>query len=74
MPKAAVYEDNRPILWQHDIRPPGESFVVYPVAKPMEPQFAAQQEMEEEGVPITLMATVTVPSKSCWAECPRWTT
>lgn len=35
---------------------------------------AAQQEMEEEGVPITLMAAVTVPSKSCWAECPRWTT
>ena len=37
MPEAAVYKDNRPILWQYDIRAAGKALIVYPVAKTLTP-------------------------------------
>jgi hypothetical protein len=37
MPKAAVNKDNCPILWQHDIRFPGKTFIIHPVTKPLAP-------------------------------------
>ena len=37
MPEAAMYEDNCPILWQHDIRFPGKTFIIHSVTKPLAP-------------------------------------
>ncbi len=37
MPKTAVHEDNRPELWQYDIRAARKALVVYLVAKTLTP-------------------------------------
>ena len=37
MPEAAMYEDNCPILWQHDIWFPGKTFIIHSVTKPLAP-------------------------------------
>ncbi len=45
MPKAAVYEDNRPVLWQHDIRPTRATLVVYPISEPLMPECVTQTKL-----------------------------
>lgn len=42
MPKAAMNEDSRPIFGKYNIRSPGKSLVVYPIAESMAPQCMTQ--------------------------------
>ena len=45
MPKAAMHEDDGPILGKDDIRPPREALVVEPISEPLTPECVTQTKL-----------------------------